>query len=121
MRNYVLSLLCISAVALLAAPAQDSAVVLIRDATVVHARSPSVIPHRDIVVRGNRIADVRATGSGKIPKGAKVVDARGKFLIPGLWDMHTHTLTADRVPTWLALFVANGVTGIRDMGSPLSL
>jgi imidazolonepropionase-like amidohydrolase len=121
MLNYVPLLLCTTAGALLAAPAQDPAVLLIRDATVVHARSTPVAPHRDVLIRGNRIADVRPTGSGKIPNGAKVVDAGGKFLIPGLWDMHTHTLAADRVPTWLALFVANGVTGVRDMGSSLSL
>jgi hypothetical protein len=48
---------------------------------------------------------------------ARVVDGRGKFLIPGLWDMHAHMEAAGE--SWLQLYVANGVTGIRDMGSGL--
>jgi hypothetical protein len=59
----------------------------------------------------------------QIPKGAKIVDAAGKFLIPGLWDMHVHTIFGDWIPKdekiILPLFVANGVTGVRDMGSDL--
>ena len=58
-----------------------------------------------------------------IPKGARVVAGKGKFLIPGLWDMHIHTFFGDWVPggreVTLPLFVANGVTGVRDMGSDL--
>lgn len=51
------------------------------------------------------------------PRGARVLDAAGKFLIPGLWDMHAHH-EATGIES-LALFVANGVTGTRDMGSKL--
>jgi imidazolonepropionase-like amidohydrolase len=67
-----------------------------------------------VVVRGNRIASVGPSRSARVPAGARVVDGRGKFLIPGLWDMHVHTATTagrDVVP----LYVANGVTGVRDM------
>ena len=46
-----------------------------------------------------------------MPKGARVVEGKGKYLIPGLWDMHVHT--AD--PSFLPLYLANGVTGVRDM------
>jgi len=49
-----------------------------------------------------------------VPSDARVVDARGKFLIPGLWDMHVHTsIIGGRA--LLALYIANGVTGVRDM------
>jgi imidazolonepropionase-like amidohydrolase len=53
------------------------------------------------------------------------LDARGKFLIPGLWDMHTHVAGISANPAWsknvlLPLLVANGITGIRDMGGDLS-
>lgn len=51
------------------------------------------------------------------PRGARIVDGRGKFLIPGLWDMHTHHEGTGEAS--LSLFVANGVTGTRDMGSAL--
>jgi imidazolonepropionase-like amidohydrolase len=57
------------------------------------------------------VAPSRAT---RPPAGARVVDGRGKFLIPGLWDMHVHTaMIGGR--EMLGLYVANGVTGVRDM------
>ncbi len=75
-----------------------------------------------VIVGSGRIVDVRKS-SHKAPKGAEVVDARGKFLIPGLWDMHVHTNFGDWIPggkeITLPLFVANGVTGVRDMGGDL--
>ena len=63
-----------------------------------------------VIVVGDRIA---AVGKGiQVPSEARVVDARGKFLIPGLWDMHVHITDA----SYLGMFIANGVTGVRDMG-----
>ncbi len=72
-----------------------------------------------VIVEGNHITAVGKTGKVRFPKAAQVVDASGKFLIPGLWDMHVHTLREERVETFFPLFIANGVTGIRDMGAPL--
>jgi len=72
-----------------------------------------------VIVEGNRIAAVGKSGRVRIPKGAQVVDASGKFLIPGLWDMHTHTLREERIGTFFPLFIANGITGVRDMAMPL--
>jgi imidazolonepropionase-like amidohydrolase len=74
------------------------------------------IPRADqtVVVRGHRIAGVGPSRTSTSPAGALVVDGRGKFLIPGLWDMHVHTsIVGGRA--LLALYVANGVTGVRDM------
>jgi imidazolonepropionase-like amidohydrolase len=57
----------------------------------------------------------------KTPRGAKVIDGRGKFLIPGLWDMHVHIFNnshqagTDNHKTYFPLLIANGVTGVRDM------
>ena len=60
---------------------------------------------------------------GPTPASGKVVDAHGRFLIPGLWDMHTHVFfdrtAADGNDLILPLFVAFGITGVRDMGSAL--
>jgi len=65
-----------------------------------------------VVTRGDRIA---AIGSAiAIPGGAAKVDGKGKFLIPGLWDMHTHHQATGT--DWVDLFVAKGVVGTRDMG-----
>jgi imidazolonepropionase-like amidohydrolase len=69
-----------------------------------------------VVVQGNRVDAVGPTGAVTIPDNVKVVDARGKYLIPGLWDMHVHWYD-ERL---LGLFIANGVTGVRQMwGMPM--
>jgi imidazolonepropionase-like amidohydrolase len=74
-----------------------------------------------VVVEGKRIVEIGKTGKVKVPTTARIVDATGKFLIPGLWDMHVHTLIGDRPNYFFSLFVANGVTGVRDMGGSLTL
>src|SRR5690606_40771861 len=51
-----------------------------------------------------------------VPDGAEVVDGAGGYLIPGLWDMHVHTFNSPEwAETFFPLFLANGVTGVRDM------
>lgn len=71
-------------------------------------------PDQTVVIRGNRIIAIGPSRSTRIPKGARIIAGRGKFLIPGLWDMHVHTV-APGGRSLLALYVANGVTGVRDM------
>jgi imidazolonepropionase-like amidohydrolase len=66
-----------------------------------------------VVIIGDRIAQIGKTGKIRVPNQAQVIDAAGKFLIPGLWDMHVHTA----LPNFLPLYVANGVTGVRDVGN----
>ena len=77
-----------------------------------------------VIIAGNRIAALSKNGEMPVPQDSQVIDATGKFLIPGLWDMHTHTVydrVDDTEKTLLPLFVANGITGIRNMGSINSL
>src|SRR5678816_3128278 len=70
-------------------------------------------PRRDttVVITGDRISAIGDTANISAPADARVVDATGKFLIPGLWDMHVHWYARDT----LTLFIANGVTGVRQM------
>lgn len=68
-----------------------------------------------VIVRGTRIAAVGPSRATPVPKDARVLDARGAFVIPGLWDMHVHTVVPSGRAV-LALYVANGVTGVREMG-----
>lgn len=79
-------------------------------------------PDVTVTIDGNRIARV-ARSTRTRPKTGQVVDATGQFLIPGLWDMHTHvyfdSTAADGTDLVLPLFLANGITGVRDMGSQL--
>lgn len=84
------------------------------------------LPGHTVVIVGNRIQAVGPDSSSLVPQGASIVDAQGKYLIPGLWDMHVHLETFDddgiNVPASIELaqelhrrFIANGVTGIREM------
>lgn len=70
-----------------------------------------------VTIRGGRFASVQR--NGPVPPGARVIDGRGMFLIPGLWDMHVHfTLASDLAAP---LMLAAGVTGARDMGGDLAI
>ena len=72
-----------------------------------------------VIVHGGRISAVELATSAQPPGGATVIDGRGKFLIPGLWDMHVHLAKAGAGS--LPLLVANGVTSVRDMGGDAAL
>lgn len=84
-----------------------------------------VIENQTVIVRNSRIAEIGDARKVKIPKDAVRVEAAGKYLIPGLVDMHTHLLSdgpeyPDRIaPDELRVMVANGVTTVRFMiGTP---
>ena len=82
---------------------------------VVDVVERTITPNSTVTIRGQTIASVAQDGAA--PQGARVVDGQGKFLIPGLWDMHAHIQGNEKA--WLPLYIANGVTGIRDMGADL--
>ncbi len=102
--------------------AEPAGPLVLRNVTVIDTTGGPARPAMTVVVEGDRITRVEG-GSFAAPEGAHVVDGSGKFLIPGLWDMHVHTFFGDWVPggkeVTLPLFLANGVTGARDMGSDL--
>ncbi len=78
-----------------------------------------VIKDRIVVIEGNKI--IAVDNKANIPEQATIINAKGKYLIPGLWDMHTHnSLRKDRITYFMPLFLANGITGIRDMASDMS-
>jgi imidazolonepropionase-like amidohydrolase len=110
-----------SALLLFAATPAFAQTLTITHATVVDVTNGQLHPECTVVIAGNRILSVDARRS--TPSSGKVVDAHGRYLIPGLWDMHTHVFfdhTAnDGNDLILPLFVAFGITGIRDMGSAL--
>ncbi len=117
------------ACALLLAPsggaaAQEPALVL-DGVTVIDVESGRTSPGLSVLIEGNRITGLDRRSNLRIPSGARVVEATGKFLIPGLWDMHVHTAFGDWFPGGrdiaLPLFVANGITGVRDMGGELDV
>ncbi|HMI43740.1 MAG TPA: amidohydrolase family protein [Gemmatimonadaceae bacterium] len=69
-----------------------------------------------MLVAGNRITFVGPAANARVPVGARVIDGRGKFLIPGLWDMHVHGFVYVFSDFAGPLMIANGITGARDMG-----
>jgi imidazolonepropionase-like amidohydrolase len=98
---------------------------VLQNVTVVDVRTGALQPDQTVILDRNRIYSVGPNKSAKFPRNAASVNCRGLFLIPGLWDMHVHLVFGDWFPSAqdisLPLFVANGVTGVRDMGSELDV
>lgn len=89
--------------------------IYISHVTVIDTESGSEISDRTVVLDGDKIADIRNSKNLQPPAGAKVIDGSGKFLIPGLWDMHVHRTEYEST---YPIYIANGVTGVRDMAGP---
>lgn len=85
------------------------------DCTLIDPHSGQVAPHSTIIMRGDRITARGPTASTPIPAGTRIVRAPGKFVIPGLWDMHVHVGAIEE--DWFPLYLANGVTGLREMAA----
>jgi len=93
--------------------------------TVIDATGAPPRPQFTVLIEGSKIASIALDSSIAIPSGAQVIDATGKFLIPGLADMHVH-LTGAGEPSGsrefiLPLLVAHGITTVRDMGGKVEL
>lgn len=86
----------------------------IRNVTVIQGTGAPPIVNATVLIRDDRIAAIGPAAEVAVPAGARLVEGAGKFLIPGLIEMHAH-LSKTRASA-LALFVANGVTTVRDMG-----
>jgi amidohydrolase family protein len=102
------------------APAGEPPALVLRGGSVFDPATGSSLADRTVVIEGSRIRSVAGPGAAE-PPGARVVDCRGKFILPGLIDAHVHLVhLADRshVPgdRFLPMFLASGVTGIRDAG-----
>jgi imidazolonepropionase-like amidohydrolase len=97
-----------------AAPAGPTAFVGV---TVVPADRERLIPDQTVVVEGGRITQLGPAARVKIPEGAVRVEGRGKFLMPGIAEMHGHLPGAGApeavIRQWMTLYVANGVTTVR--------
>lgn len=98
-------------------PAQRLAIV---HATLIDATGAPPLADATVVISGDRIAAVGPAAQVAVPAGARIVDARGKFLIPALWDMHVHLANQPGAelpsPPLARLLLAHGVVGARDMG-----
>ncbi|MDX1394021.1 MAG: amidohydrolase family protein [Gemmatimonadota bacterium] len=103
-------------------PSVPDATLVITNVTVIDGTDGEPLPDAAITIRGNRIAWVGARKELSAAEGVAAHDAGGAYVIPGLWDMHTHVLWEPFVSEgFLRLFLVNGVTGIRDMGGTLDV
>lgn len=104
-----------------AAPASDHPSLVITNVTIVDVEGGRTVGPRNVVIKDGRIASIDAPGAVPVGDSIQRVDGRGRFLMPGLTDMHVHlfNLSSHRPPNdWsFRMYVANGVTGVRDMRS----
>ena len=114
--------------AMLFAQGVDAGIAIV-GVNVIDVTSGKVVAGQTVLIDSSRIAAVGAAESVTVPAGAKTVDGKGFYLIPGLWDMHVH-LRSNPVDRYkplveenaalLELFLVNGVVGVREMGGDLS-
>ena len=102
--------------------------ILIRNATVIDCAGREPLAGMDVVIRDGLFEAVRRTGE-PAPEGATVVDGAGRFLMPGLWESHTHMrpvlkddpeASQTALDASLAEYLARGITSVVDLGGPLA-
>src|SRR4030095_12085890 len=94
--------------------AQPPATLAIRNVTVIAGGVAPPLQHTTVLVRGDRISAVSPDREADLPANARIIDGTGRYLVPGLFEMHAH-ISKTRSSA-LGLFVVNGVTTMRDMG-----
>jgi hypothetical protein len=96
-------------------PAESQTTLIFTHVTIIDTSSGPNKTDMAVFITGDRITEIKKTGKVSRAKETQIIDATGKFLIPGLWDMHVHWYDERYFP----LFIANGVTGMRIMwGTP---
>jgi imidazolonepropionase-like amidohydrolase len=111
-----LTVVCLSLLGSYACAGKAQTPTAIVHVTVLDVRQGLLRPDMTVLVSGQLITSVKPSSASQVIPGMRIVDGRGKYLMPGLWDMHVHTNGDQRV---LESLPATGITGIRDMGSNL--
>lgn len=100
------------------APIQGQSATAFTHVNVVPMDRERVLPDQTVIVRDGRIAEIGPASGITVPEGSRRIDGRGRYLMPGLADMHVHLVDQDG----LVLYLANGVTTVRNMaGRPAYL
>lgn len=94
----------------------------IQNITIIDVQSGEIIENQTVIIRDQRIAEIHNNSSGV--DAVRVIDGSGKYLIPGLWDMHVHFRGGEELidenRNLLPLYIANGITTIRDGGGDIT-
>jgi len=119
MKYFSLFAVCLAGAVMAQAPVDSrKQVIVFKSVNVVPMDTERVLENQDVVVRDGKIESISPSGSAKIDLRALVVEAKGKFLMPGLSEMHAHIPPNDNITAQkevLTLFAVNGVTTIRGM------
>lgn len=123
--NFLPALLVLTATLVSAQSGPEPDVLVITNVDVIDTRQGITLPNLTVIIKHGRIDSIAKHGIIGSSHKTKVVNGSGKYLIPGLWDMHVHSAGGPAAP-WdagiiLPLYIANGITGIRDMGGSLQL
>ncbi|MBA2920245.1 amidohydrolase family protein [Sphingomonas sp. MAH-20] len=107
------------------AAAKEAADLIVRDATLIDVAGGQAVPHRSIAVKGDTIVAVGAPGEiDRSYAAARSIDAHGRFVMPGLWDMHVHFGGGPELigenKALLPVYVAYGITAVRDCAADIS-
>jgi len=108
--------------------AEQERAIVVHQVTVIDGTGSPARPNQTVVISGGRIAALGDSGRVRIPKDARPLSGTGKYLIPGLWDMHVH-MRGSRLgnqdslvhenEALLPVYLANGLTGVREMGGDM--
>ena len=93
--------------------------VLIKSVNIIDIKSGSILNNQNVWIEGNRIQSIDSLPIITSESDGLIIDGTGQYLLPGLWDMHTHSTQHS---PWLhhTLYIANGVTAVRDMSGQLN-
>jgi imidazolonepropionase-like amidohydrolase len=94
---------------------KTSALIALVGGTLIDVTGKAATPNSVVLIQGDRITAAGPRSSIKVPANAKVIDVTGKFLLPGLWDMHSHFYQTEFGPIYLAA----GITTARDVGNDI--
>jgi hypothetical protein len=104
---------------LLLTPSAFAQSLVLNGVTVVDTQSGKLTRNQSVAIDNGKITQIARAGTIKAGTDTKIVDVRGKYLMPGYLDMHVHSFNAPDPTASLELMLANGITGVRQMsGSP---
>lgn len=92
--------------------------IAIQNVNIINVENGEVQKHMTVVIKGDQIGLIEETSKIRLSNSDKIIDGSGKYLIPGLWDMHTHLINEPYTrEVFYPLFIANGITGVRVMAA----
>ncbi len=89
---------------------------LVKDPTIIDIRTGSRLSDHSIIIKDGMIESIQKTSVIDIADDIPMIDAKDKYVIPGLWDVHTHVQNQKHIDLFYPLLIAHGVLGIRNCG-----